>query len=189
MSKLRLILGRLLMVWGVVSLIGVVMFGGVITTMLSRMMPSGKGPSVDTVQPSEVAFVLSWGEIGDRQNIDHVVHSYVSDRLSLDGDHFNAFCIQVKSFPDGVESRGEFEKTWYRGPIESPIFKSAVESALRRTEHWKLTWFPSLDVVNSSRCLLFFNTIKVYDGWRVEYLQLTIYDTETKLLYFVEFKI
>ncbi len=99
------------MIWGGLSLIGVIGLLGVVVFQLGP----GNRDKIDLASAKDVRFVLNSCGLGESRT-ESVIHSYVSSR-SFTGDHLNAYAIKI-SHVDVTELTSSSEEThgrWYRG--------------------------------------------------------------------------
>ena len=154
------------MLWGGLSLAGLVAVGALATYMVG---PANRARD-DSATASDVRFVLNWCGLGD-QRIDRVVHSHVSAR-SLTGDHLDAYAIHLTHVelaelapragdPHAVDPG----RRWYRGDQLPRVFDDAVGFAGGWLGAGEIPWFPGEAQLRSSEFYVF--------PWRVEYHGLT----------------
>ena len=122
-ARLLAALRGLLLIWGALSLAGVVGVG------LSASYRYGRGnrDQVDSASAGDVGFVLNWCGLG-ADRIAEVVHSYVSAR-SITGDHLDAYAIRISRIdpteltPPSMPSASQ----WYPGDQLPPVVSDAVD--------------------------------------------------------------
>lgn len=144
-------------------------------------------PKVDQLTPKKAMFVLNWGNIGDKAKIEKIVHSYESPR-SLTGDHVDAYCIKIDTFPDSILNQQKgVPHEWSQGPVTERIFKEAIELSCSAAESDGQMWFPKASDLNSDRYYLSFWQIVLHDQFPTA-VQLIAYDRKEGLLYYLSFK-
>ena len=126
-----------LLIWGALSLAGVIVFAAVIGYKLGP----GNRDKIGLATAHDVRFVLNWCGLGD-QRTEKVVHSHVSAR-SFTGDHLHAYAIKI-SHIDVAELTKETDHLrgrWYRGDQLPEIVAAGVDFV----GGWlhELPWFPS----------------------------------------------
>jgi hypothetical protein len=101
----------ILLVWGGLSLIGLLGFAAFVGY---RLGPGNRDRN-DSASVHDVRFVLNWCELGD-QRIEHVIHSHVSAR-SFTGDHLDAYAIKIShvDIAELTSKANDFGSRWYRG--------------------------------------------------------------------------
>jgi hypothetical protein len=130
----RLWLGRALMVWGALTLIG----GGILAGYVALRIGPGDVARVDHATPHDVRFVLNWCELGESR-IKRVVHSHMSPR-NITGDHLDAYAIEISNIePHELKKKGPYHR-WYRGDEVPPVLNDAIEFV----GGWlhEIPWFP-----------------------------------------------
>lgn len=135
-TRILAIARRCLLIWGALSLVGVVVIAGVAAFQLSP-----GNPKTDSASPHDVRFVLNGCGLGD-QRIEKVIHSHVSSR-SFTGDHLDAYAIKIShiELAEITKETNDFRGRWYRGDQLPKVLDDAVGFA----GGWlhELPWFPS----------------------------------------------
>ncbi len=176
----------LLDVMGAVSLVAFAAFVALNLQQLSGLIGVQR-PKVDQLTPKRAMFVLNWGNIGENAKIDKIMHSYESPR-SLTGDHLDAYCIKIDSFPDSVLKVDEGRpQEWSQAPVTERILKKAVELSSNAAVSDGLKWFPQATDLNSDRFYLSFHQIVLHDQFPTA-VQLIAYDRKEELLYYLSYK-
>ena len=136
-TRILAIARRCLLIWGVLSLVGVVVIAAIAVFQLGL----GNRTTTDSASPHDVRFVLNWCGLGD-QRIEKVIHSHVSAR-SFTGDHLDAYAIKIShvELAELTKETNNFEGRWYRGDQLPKVLDDAVGFA----GGWlhKFPWFPS----------------------------------------------
>jgi hypothetical protein len=133
-----------LLIWGAISLVGVVIFA-VLSVRAVSQFGSNK---IDSASPSDVRFVLNWCQLGD-QRIEKVLHSHVSSR-SFTGDYLDAYAIRISHIDvaELTKQTDEFTGRWYRGDQLPQIVGDAVDF-VDGSLH-EVPWFPTKEQLLSS---------------------------------------
>jgi len=133
------ILRWILLVWGALSLVGVV----AIAAFVGFRLGPGNHDKSGTASRDDVRFVLNWCELGD-QRIEKVLHSHVSSR-SLTGDHLDAYAIKISrvDLAELTSRTDDFAGRWYRGDQLPKVLDEAVEFAGGWLRSDEIPWFPS----------------------------------------------
>ena len=182
MKYLRILLD----VTGAVALVALVAFVALNFSQFSGLM-GVQQPKVDQLTPKSAMFVLNWGNIGDKAKIKKIIHSYESPQ-SLTGDHLDAYCIKIDTFPDSVLRQEEgLPQEWLQGPITELILKEAIDLSSSAAESDGLKWFPKASELNSNRYYLSFWKIVLHNQFPTA-VQIIAYDRKEKLLYYLSFK-
>lgn len=176
----------LLDVAGAIALVALVAFAAMNYRQFSGFVGGDKA-KVDQLTSKRAMFVLNWGNIGDKAKVEKIIHSYESPR-SLTGDHMDAYCIKIDSFPDSVlrQEKG-LPQEWLQGPVTERILKEAVELSCSAAESTGLKWIPKASDINSERYYLSFWQIVLHNQFPTA-VQLIAYDRKEKLLYYLSFK-
>lgn len=127
-----------LLVWGALSLVGVI----TIAIYDGDAFPRPDGPDkIDSATNQDVRFVLNRCELGDHR-IEKVVHSYVSPR-SGSGDYLDAYSIKITHVErdELTKATGASPGRWYRGDQLPQVLDEAVE--FFNEPFPELPWFPS----------------------------------------------
>jgi hypothetical protein len=161
MKKLLTIAKWFLIIWGGLSLIGVLSVGG----FLAYQLGPGNRAKINTASREDVRFVLNWCDLGD-QRIEKVVASFVSHR-SFTGDHHDAYAIKVThlSIEELTASADDFRERWYRGDQLPKVVDDAVSFVGTSRNSDEIPWFPSEAELRSSEVYVYPCTI-YYHGTR-----------------------
>jgi len=162
-----------LLIWGALSLIGVIGFA-----MTAAFWNRDK---TDTATAHDVRFVLNWCELGE-QRIEKVVHSHVSSR-SFTGDHLDAYAIKI-SHIELAELTGSVDPIrgrWYRGDRLPEVVGDAVGFA----GPWlhELPWFPSERELRSAEFYVYPWSIH-YHGVRPSAAELIFIRPSDRMLFY-----
>jgi|SRR5437899_9461137 len=136
--RILVILKRLLMIWGGLSLLTVIGIAAFLVFQISY----GNRDKIDSASIHDVRFVLNWCELGESR-IESVLHSYASSR-SFTGDYIDAYAIKISRLEISELSntsdppRGR----WYRGDQLPPVLNDAVGFAGAWLGHKEISWFP-----------------------------------------------
>ncbi|WP_272023421.1 hypothetical protein [Olleya namhaensis] len=124
---------KALMIWGGISLIGIILIFG----YLAYSTTIGNKTVENKATKSDVRFVLNWCGLGD-DRIEKVTNSYESGR-SFTGDYLDAYGIDIsKVTHDELKNK----KGFYRLDSLPKVLNDAVEM----TNGWQyqIPWFPKL---------------------------------------------
>ncbi|QEE50153.1 hypothetical protein FUA48_11365 [Flavobacterium alkalisoli] len=139
-SKQKLLkVGKLLLlIWGAISLFGVIVIGGYTYYTLTW----GNKTEINTATKSDVRFVLNCCGLGD-DRIENVVNSYTSAQ-SFTGDYLDAYEIQISNVSiDELTKKGENEilsAKFYRMDNLPEVLNEAVTFV--DGWHHEIPWFP-----------------------------------------------
>jgi|SRR5436309_119152 len=150
------ILRRLLLIWGGLSLLGVIGIAGFLAFQLSL----GNRDKIDSASVNDVRFVLNWCELGEHR-IESVLRSHVSSR-SFTGDHLDAYAIKVSRL-DITELRstpGDVRTRWYRGDQLPAVLNDAVTFV--GAWHDRISWFPKEAELRSAEVYVYPFSIYVH---------------------------
>jgi hypothetical protein len=134
---------------------------------------------INKATPRDTLFILNWGGIPTNQNY-KVIGSYQS-RRSFTGDHLDYYCIELPKFEVADEQKNQ----WHDGPEENPLLAEALELAVSNA-HVDLPCFPPFEQVNSKAMKIKFENVTLHDGFP-EGVDIILYDTERRMLYYVSF--
>lgn len=137
------------MVWGAISLIGIVGIGYYVLFSFG----SGHQTEIDKATKSDVRFVLNWCGLGE-ERIEEVLNSHVSAR-SFGGDHHDVYRIRI-SHVDIEELTNLNSKrldNWYRGDSLPFI----LDEALKFVGGWQhdMDWFPTEEKIRTSNFFIY----------------------------------
>ena len=146
MKTILVVIKWSLIIWGGVSLTGVLVIGGFIAYKLGP----GICEKTDSASPHDVRFVLNWCRLGD-DRIEKVIHSYVSAR-SLTGDHLDAYAIKITHV--SIEELTA-NTDWYRGDQ----LPKTLDEAVSFVGYWlgrdEVSWFPRETELRSSEVYVY----------------------------------
>lgn len=131
-------LRNLLLIWGALSLCGVIALGAYVT----YWWRASNREQIDSASASDVAYVLNWCGLG-ADRIDNVTRSYVSAR-SPTGDHLDAYAIRVSRI-EAAELTARDRRSpgeWYRGDRLPPVVSDALGFIAGSLDDDKVAWFP-----------------------------------------------
>jgi len=151
MKKITSVVKRLLLAWGIISLLGVLLLSGLII----YQMQFGNKEEINSVKNEDVRFVLNWCNLGD-DRIEKVIYSYRSPR-SFTGDHLDAFAIKISHVDPAELTPGpnEFCVSWYRGDQLPEIISKAVDFVVGYSRWEKISWFPKEDEIRSDKMFIY----------------------------------
>jgi hypothetical protein len=151
MKKIVTIAKWLLIIWGGLSLIGVLSVGG----FLAYQLGPGNRAKINTASPDDVRFVLNRCNLGD-ERIEKVVESFISPR-SFTGDHLDAYAIKVThlSIEEVTASTDDFKERWYRGDQLPKVVDDAVSFVGTFRGSDEIPWFPSEAELRSSEVYVY----------------------------------
>jgi hypothetical protein len=172
----------ILMIWGVISLLGVIIILGNFVYSFSL----GNEGSADKATNSDVRFVLNWCELGD-QRIEKVLHSYISAR-SFTGDHFDAYAIKISNVSIDELTTGDSVKIgkWYRGDQLPKLLDDAVSFAFSMQD--EISWFPKESNIRTEQYYIYPWSIYCH-GITPSAVDLIFLNPEEKIVYFISNKI
>jgi hypothetical protein len=138
-----------LIVWGAVSLVGVIVVG------VSIARRFGVGESVvgseDTsaaATKEDVRYVLNWCRLGDSRT-EEVIHSYVSSR-SFNGDHFDAHAIRISHVSVDELKADDSGSGWYRCDQLKGVLADALDFVGVCSSSDDVKWFPTKEQLLTS---------------------------------------
>lgn len=151
MKKIRSIIKWLLVSWGAVSVLGVLIVGGLIAyhTTIGNRSISGKADKDD------VRFVLNWCNLGDVRIV-KVIHSHQSAR-SFTGDHLDAYSIQTSH----LEIKELQTDDWQRVDDATGVYKEAIDFMAMWLGN-EIPWFPEIDDIRSKKYYIYLWEIKFH---------------------------
>ncbi len=171
---------KVLMVWGGISLIGIVLF----VSYTAYLITIGNNPSTNDVSKSDVRFVLNWCELGD-DRIDNVIKSYTSAR-SLTGDHLDAYSIKIShvSINELKHTRYGIGK-WHR----CDSLKNTLDDAVSFIGGFQneTPWFPEEGTLRTKDYYVYPVSIG-YHGVSPYSAQLIFINPKDEIVYYIEAK-
>jgi hypothetical protein len=143
---------NVLAVWGAVCLLAL---AGA-ASMLAYSLTIGARPRDDQATARDVRFVLNWTELGD-ERIEAVVRSRES-RVHINGDHFAAYAIRVRTLSEGeLASNGQ----WVRGDRADALMAEAIRFVAMAGD--QAPWLPTPDELLTDKYYVW--------RWRVEVMR------------------
>ena len=145
MQRIAVILKRGLMIWGAVSLLGIIVFYATlayqISTRTTRIVES---------DDQDVRFVLDWFGLSHDQKV-NIEHSY-HPTGSWSGDYMKAFAIKIAHIEESeiIQKHGVSS-----GDKLTPIIRNAVEFVTNFTDQSEMHWFPKSEQILSSKYYIY----------------------------------
>ncbi|HYO76389.1 MAG TPA: hypothetical protein VE010_08000 [Thermoanaerobaculia bacterium] len=131
----------------------------------------------------DVAYILNWADVGNLTEIQQIECAFASKRNWLVGDQTKIYIFRVRPLPDAAfAGRDDDSETWRRGPFSESLHVRALETAALFAANTPCSQFPSLDMLNSPRFFVSFQTITAYQG-QTEAVIVTAYDTRTATIH------
>ncbi|MDR0534795.1 MAG: hypothetical protein LBG65_00300 [Puniceicoccales bacterium] len=185
MKKLRSILKWALLIWGAISLIGILIL--LCSTAYYGFGP-GNSDKIGKASEKDVRFVLNWCRLGDAR-IEKVLHSHESAR-SFTGDHLDAYAIKVKNLTisDLKNPESDFDGGWIRCDKLDPIISGAVKLVSGFAKSDQLDWFPQESDLLSDRYYIWIWSIGL-QGRRPGSAKIIFAHPESGVLYYSSVKI
>jgi hypothetical protein len=173
-----------LLIWGAISLAGVI----VITGWVGYQFTFGNRNKIDFASPHDVRFVLNWCNLGESRT-EKVIHSYQSSR-SFTGDHLDAYAIKISRVnPEELTATNaaNAERTWHRGDQLPALLDDAVCFAamfLGDGETGEIPWFPKERNLRSDQFYVFPQSIYYYGGRTISADLIFVRPADKMLFYF-----
>ena len=173
-----------LLIWGAISLAGVI----AITGLAAYQLTFGNRAKTDFASPHDVRFVLNWCNLGESRT-EKVVHSYRSSR-SFTGDHLDAYAIKITRISlEELSATNAFFPTarWHRGDRLPAMLDDAVRFAamfLGDGEAGEIPWFPKERNLRSDQFYVFPQSIYYYGGRPIEADLIFVRPADKMLFYF-----
>lgn len=150
MKQIAVILKRALMIWGGVSLLGIIVFYGTVAYQLGT-----RTTRIVEKDDQDVRFVLEWFGLSHDHEVE-IEHSY-NPTGSWSGDYEKAFAIKLVQ----IEKPGIMQRHGVsRGDKLAPIIRDAVDFVTNFTDDGQVPWFPKRAQILSSEYY-------VYPVWMV----------------------
>jgi hypothetical protein len=145
-ARILVVLRKLLIFWGALSIAAVLGFGA----LIGYQLYVGSKGRMNLASIRDVSFVLNWCGLG-ADRIDAVVNSYVSAQ-SFNGDHLDAYAIKIARLELAELSATDNSGTlrWYRGDELPPVVSDAVEFAGAWGSSEEIAWFPKESELRSA---------------------------------------
>jgi hypothetical protein len=127
----------LLLIWGVLSLVGVL----AVAAYVGFSLGPGNRDKDGSASRHDVRYVLNWCQLGD-ERIEKVIQSHVSAR-SFTGDHLDAYAIKISrvDLAELTASTNDISGRWYRCDQLPKVLDDAV--AFASGWHHEIPWFPT----------------------------------------------
>jgi hypothetical protein len=173
-----------LLIWGAISLAGVVAIAG----FAAYQFTFGNRAKTDFAAPQNVRFVLNWCNLGESRT-EKVIHSYQSSR-SFTGDHLDAYAIKIlRVTPEELTATNAASpgRTWHRGDQLPTLLDDAVRFAamfLGDGETGEIPWFPKEAELRSNQFYVFPQSIYYYGGRPIEADLIFVRPADKMLFYF-----
>ena len=141
MSRLTALLKRGLMIWGGISLLGIIIFYATIAYQIGTR----EKRTVEN-DDQDVRFVLDWfGQRPDEKA--NIVHSY-HPTGSWSGDYTKAFAMKLARIEASELNQ---QQGMSRGDKLTPVIRNAVAFVLSFTDERQVPWFPKSDQILSNK--------------------------------------
>jgi len=151
MSRIFPILKNLFALWGIVALIGLLVFVtrfANTSRQVDSIFASDSKSSSVKASKDDVSFVLNWCRLGD-DRFEEVINSYISGR-SFTGDHLDAHAIRIVHVsPDELTLDGSGEG-WHRCDQLKGVLIDALDFVGGWSSDDNIQWFPSKEELLSS---------------------------------------
>ncbi len=185
MKRLLLIGKWFLIIWGAISLIAVIGFGGFVVYGLAF----GNKDEIDSASAHDVRFVLNCCNLGDSR-IEKVVRSYESAR-SFTGDGLDAYAIKISHVTlEELTATNTDNPTrrWYRGDQLSNILDDAVTFVGPWLPDKKISWFPKEAELKSNQFYIYLESI-YYTNVRPTAVDLIFVRPSDKMVFYFSAKL
>jgi hypothetical protein len=178
MKRLLVILKRGLMIWGAVSLIGIIIF----YVTLAYQMSTRKTKIVES-DDQDVRFVLEcFGRSHDQPM--KLAHSYKAP-ATWSGDYMKAFAMKIAHIEESeIIQRHDV----IRGDTLTPIIRSSVEFVTDFTDRDELRWFPTREQILSNACYVYPVRIVLY-GTRPDAVHIIVIRPSDQMVFYACVKI
>ncbi|MGB5277390.1 MAG: hypothetical protein WBO73_16855 [Gammaproteobacteria bacterium] len=140
MKKVSMIIKRGLMIWGVISLVGIIAF----YVSVAYQIGTRNARTVEA-EDQDVRYIVDWFGLNPGQQVD-IEHSY-NPTGSWAGDYMKAFAIRMAHIDSEAVLHNDGVS---RGDELTPILRNAVEFAIGFTGEDPLSWFPAREQILSS---------------------------------------
>jgi hypothetical protein len=162
------------------AVIGALAVALAIYVLLASLLARARERSPD---PGDLAYVLSWAEIGHRTRVTRIDCAYASRRNWLAGDQTKVYIFRVSPVPESVfVARDNHFAVWKKGPFTESLYARALETAVVFAQDTPCVQFPTLGTLNSSRFYVSFQEIAAHHG-RLERVIVTAYDTRAATIH------
>ena len=180
MKRLISICKWFLIVWGAVSLIGIIGIGG----FAAYQLKFGNKDKIDSASTHDVSFVLNCCNLGDSR-IEKVVHSYQSAR-SFTGDGLETYAIKISHISLEeltATNTNDSTRRWYRGDQLPKILDDAVDFTGIWLGDEKVSWFPKETELRSNQFYVYPQSI-YYVGGRPISVDLIFVKPSDKMVFY-----
>jgi hypothetical protein len=174
---IRTFLVRSLLVWGAISLIGLLALAGFIGFNVWHSF----GQADDVATFKDVRFVLNGCELGDQRFV-KLIHSHVSAR-SMGGDHLDAYAINISRVSPSELLLTEFGG-WHRGDQLPKVMEDAVAFAGRFGISSEIPWFPSETDIRGERYYVYLERSE-YHGTHVSAIDLILIRPSDNMVFYI----
>jgi hypothetical protein len=183
MKRLSKIGESIILIWGGISLLGVIVIAGFVAYQLSF----GNRAKTDVATSRDVRFVLNWCRLGD-ERIEKILHSYESSR-SLTGDHLDAYAIKIThvDVSELTSNTDDLRGRWYRGDDLPQIIEGAVDYVSGYLGWNEISWFPKENELRSEKIYVYPWSI-YYHGVRPTAAQLIFIRLSDKMVFYISGK-
>lgn len=140
-----------LIVWGAVSLIGVVIVGISVARRFGAtdsILGTSNESSSAKASKDDVRYVLNWCRLGDSRT-EEVIHSYVSSR-SFTGDQLDAHAIRISHVSIDELKHDELGAGWYRCDQLKGVLADALDFVGGWSSNDDIKWFPTKEQLLTS---------------------------------------
>ena len=181
MEKLRKVLQALLIGWGLISFVGVVIWGLIFFSDGDPDLREGGPGKTDRMTAHDVRFILNTEPLQSAK-LERIVHSFESAR-AFTGDHRDAVALKVTELPiaqfDKLTDR--LHGSWVRGDKIDAIVKSALSTGRIRD------WQPIDEDVLTADYFINPRTLVLHDG-NLTAAELIYVNLKTEMVYYISFK-
>ncbi len=140
MKKILIIAKWFLLIWGGLSFLGLLIFGGIIAYQFGP----GNKDRVGFASKKDIQFILIRGGLG-AQKVEKIVKSYASSR-SFTGDHLDAFAFKINNVSVAElinEKKDKYDIHWHRGDQLPEIIDNALSFLSASFSTKEIQWFPT----------------------------------------------
>ena len=178
MKKIAVILKRALMIWGAVSLLGIIVFYATIAYQIGT-----RTTRVVKNDDQDVRFVLEWSGLSQDHEV-KIEHSY-NPTGSWSGDYTKAFAMKLVHIEESeiMQRHGVS-----RGDKLIPIVRDAVEFVTNFTDDYQMPWLPNREQILSSEYYVY-PVRMVHQGLYPDSVHIMFIRPADKMIFFVAVKI
>ena len=184
MKKILSIVKWFLLIWGGLSLIGLIAFGGIIAYQFGP----GNKDSVNFASKKDVEFILIKCGLGE-QELKKIINSYASSR-SFTGDHLDAFALKVNNISINElinKTQDKYDSHWHRGDKLPGIIDDALSFLAASFSNTDIHWFPNESELRSDKYYICIDTL-YYSGERPICASLIFLRPADKMVFYISEK-